>query len=400
MNDTGLGGDPFAFAGPELMRSPQPVYQTLRETSPVLRVDGIGVLVTTWELADHVLHEPQLFSSAMTAGVLGNDRPLIPLQVDPPAHSKYRKILDPLFSPKRMKLLANSAESLVNTLIDGFIGRYEIDFAAEFSVPFPTQMFLTLLGLPLHELPRCLAMKDGIIRPQDLVDKPLGDPATRAHQEATAQAIYDYFTDVIADRRRQRRDDMLSWFLEAEIDGARLSDEEILDICFLFIIAGLDTVTASLDCFFSYLSRHPQLRRQITADANAVAFVVEELLRWETPVMAVARAASRDTELAGCPIYKGDDVLVLLGSANTDDSKLPDAGEVRFDRTNKRHLAFGGGVHRCLGSHLARIELQTALRVWHARIPDYCIKPGVDLEFTPGVRAVPSFPMVLERQRT
>jgi cytochrome P450 len=308
---------------------------------------------------------------------------------------KFRKILDPLFAPKRMKALEASIAALVNQLIDGFIGRDEIDFAKEFSVPFPTQVFLTMLGLPLDELPTLLTMKDGIIRPHELVGKPLGHPDTDAYQATTAQSIYTYFVATIEQRKRERRDDMLSWFLEAEIDGDRLTSDEILDICFLFLIAGLDTVTASLDCFFSYLAQHPDVRKAINGDQENIPFIVEELLRWETPVMAVARAAKHDTELGGCPIHAGEQVLAMLGSANTDEKTITGAEFVRFDRKVNRHFGFGGGVHRCLGSHLARVELRTALRVWHERIPEYHIKPGVELDFTPGVRAVQTFPMIM-----
>ncbi len=391
---SGLG----LLAAPELTRHPQPTYRMLRDNAPVTRVDGIGVLVSTRDLVDVVLHDPQLYSSALTSGILKNDRPLIPLQVDPPEHGKFRKILDPLFAPRRMKGLEPSIAALVNQLIDGFIDRDQIDFAKEFSVPFPTQVFLTMLGLPLDELPALLTMKDGIIRPQELVGKPLGHPDTDAYQAATAQSIYTYFTATIEQRKRERRDDMLSWFLEAEVDGDRLSSDEILDICFLFLIAGLDTVSASLDCLFSYLAHHPEVRDAVAGDQDKIPFIVEELLRWETPVMVVARAATRDTELGGCPIYAGEQVLVMLGSANTDEATITDAESVRFDRIANRNFSFGGGVHRCLGSHLARVELQTALRVWHERIPEYHIKPDVELDFTPGVRAVQTFPMILRTQ--
>jgi cytochrome P450 len=385
------------LASPELTRNPQPTYAALRASAPVMRVDGIGVLVNTWELVDEVLHKPEVYSSALTSGILKNERPLIPLQIDPPAHGKFRRILDPLFSPKKMKSLETSIAALVNELIDGFIDRHEIDFAQEFSIPFPTQVFLTLVGLPIVELPTLLAMKDGIIRPNDVVGQPFGHPDTEMHQAATARSIYDYFEKIIDDRRRKARDDLLSWFLEAEVDGDRLSDEDILDICFLFLIAGLDTVSASLDCFFSYLAEHPDLRHISTAEPSLIPFIVEELLRWETPVMVVAREAKSDTELGGCPINAGEQVLAMIGSANTDEANISDAGEVRVDRKGIRHFGFGGGVHRCLGSHLARIELRTALRVWHERIPDYHIKPGAELNFTAGVRATGKFPMVLHK---
>lgn len=164
------------LASPELTRRPQPTYKLLRDSAPVMRVDGIGVLVSTWELVDEVLHHPELFSSALTSGILKNERPLIPLQVDPPEHGKFRKILDPLFAPKKMKALETSIAALVDELIDGFIDRGEIDFAKEFSVPFPTQVFLTMLGLPLDDLPGLLTMKDGIIRPHEVSGEPLDTP--------------------------------------------------------------------------------------------------------------------------------------------------------------------------------------------------------------------------------
>ncbi|WP_236591276.1 cytochrome P450 [Mycobacterium paraintracellulare] len=397
MSQSGEPGGLNLLANAELTRRPQPTYKMLRESSPVMRVDGIGVLVSSWGLVDEVLHKPEIYSSAFSAASLKNERPLIPLQIDPPDHRKFRKILDPLFAPKKMQAREDSIAARVNELIDGFIDRDEIDFAKEFSVPFPTSVFLILLGLTLEELPALLAMKDGIIRPHEMTGQPLGHPETEAHQIATAESIYDYFGKIIEERRREKHDNLIDGFLEAEIDGDRLSHEDILDICFLFLIAGLDTVSASLDCFFSYLAEHPQLRHNIKNDPERLPFMVEELLRWETPVMAVAREAKSDTELGGCPIHAGEQVLALIGSANTDEANLADAHDVRFDRKVNRHFGFGGGVHRCLGSQLARVELRTALRIWHQRIPDYHIKPGVELNFTPGVRATSSFPMILHK---
>jgi cytochrome P450 len=120
---------------------------------------------------------------------------------------------------------------------------------------------------------------------------------------------------------------------------------------------------------------------------------IEEMLRWETPVMSVARVAVEDTELAGCPVHAGDQVMVMIGSANTDEAEFPDADQVRFDREVNRHIAFGGGIHRCLGSNLARLELRVALREWHRRIPDYEVEPGHTLVYTPGIRSIEHFPM-------
>ena len=361
---------------PELARNPQPMYAMLRDGSPVLRVDGVGVVVTSRSGVDQILRDPGVFSSNMSAHDLKTERPLIPLQIDPPAHRTYRRILDPMFAPQRMRVLEEPVARLVNDLIDGFVDDDEIDFAARFSIPFPSQVFLTLFGLPLEDLPTFLGMKDGVIRPDHVVGHEFGHPETEAHQQRTADSIYAYFERVLDDRAGEEGDDLLSHLLHAEVDGDRLTREDMLDICFLMLIAGLDTVSASLDCFFGYLAEHPEVRRTLVERPDAIPSMVEEMLRWETPVMAVARVATRDTEVGGCPIGAGEHVMAIIGAANVDEAEVPDAGAVRWDREVNRHLAFGGGVHRCLGSHLARLELRVALREWHRRIPDYGIAPG------------------------
>jgi cytochrome P450 len=384
---------------PDLARHPQSLYRDLVAGSDVLQVDGVGVIACSRAAVDEVLRQPDLFSSSTAAIDLKARRPLIPLQIDPPAQRKYRKLLDPLFSPQRMRPLEAPIAALVNELIDTFVDDDEIDFTQQFSIPFPSRVFLTMFGLPLEELPRFLRMKDGIIRPDHVVGRERGHPETDAHQQATADSIYDYFEGLLDERASLRRDDLLSQFLAAEIDGDRLNRDDILDICFLFLIAGLDTVSASLDCFFGHLAGHPEDRRRLVDAPELIPSMVEELLRWETPVMGAARVTTRDAEVAGQPVGAGEQVMVLLGAANLDDRETPDAGTVRWDREANRHLAFGGGVHRCLGSHLARVELRVSLREWHRRIPDYRVKPGVLLDYTPGIRSLDSFPMVLRPSR-
>lgn len=392
--DENYGAGLAELMSPELARHPQPMYQMLHAT-PVMRVDGVGVIVTSRERVEEVLRDPETYSSGTTAHDMKTRRPLIPLQIDPPDHKKYRKLLDPLFAPQRVKLLEEPVTGLVNELIDGFEAETEIDFAQRFSGPFPSQVFLSMFGLPMDDLPQFLAMKDGVIRPDHVTGKPFGDPETEAHQQATSDSIYDYFERVIDKRRGDLRDDMLSHFLTAEVDGDRLSHEEILDICFLFLIAGLDTVTASLDCFFGYLAENPEVRRRIVEQPDDVPAMVEELLRWETPVMGGARAATCPVTLGDVEVAEGEQVMVLLGAANVDETDFDRAGEIVWDRESNRHLAFGGGVHRCLGSHLARLELRVALREWHRRIPNYSIKPGEDLDYTAGIRTLARFPMLL-----
>jgi cytochrome P450 len=145
---------------------------------------------------------------------------------------------------------------------------------------------------------------------------------------------------------------------------------------------------------FSFLAQNPDHRQQLVDDPTLIPSAIEELLRWETPVMGVARNSKVDTELGGCPIKAGDMVMIMLGSANTDEAEFPDADVVRFDRDVNRHIAFGGGIHRCLGSHLARLELRVALREWHKRIPEYSVVDGHTLVYTPSIRSIEHFPMV------
>jgi cytochrome P450 len=387
-------GDPFSRMDPEMARAPQPVYAAMRAAMRVVPMEGSVVLGGRAEI-DEALRNHKLYSSNMSAVDLQNIRPLIPLQIDPPEHKQYRKIIDPLFAPKKMAAMEAPVTDLVNDLIDTLGDRTEINFATDFSTLFPTRVFLVLLGLPVEDLPKFLAMKDGIIRPHHVVGSAFGTEESIGYQKEVAASVYAYFEAVLDQRGEDPQDDLLSGFLVTEIDGRRLTRHEILDICFLLLIAGLDTVTATLDCMYAYLAQHPEQRRQIAEDQSIVPAAVEELLRWETPVMGIVRSAIADGEIAGCPVAKGDQVVAMLGSANTDEQELDDADVVRFDRTVNRHIAFGGGVHRCLGSHLARLELRIAMQEWHRRIPDYSIAEGVELVYTGGIRSIEDFPMVL-----
>lgn len=368
---------------------PQPMYKALRGSNPVFRSTQAVVLSRLADI-EMALKHTELFSSNMDAVDLGNVRPLIPLQIDPPDHAKYRRILDPLFTPREMARREPLVTELVNEMIDRFAPRGECDFHAEFAVPLPCTVFLQLLGLPLEDLDRFLLWKDGVIRPA-------GDSGfDRRHESSAgvAQQIYEYFDKAIDEHIAVPRDDVLSAMIAADVGGQPLSREELLDICFLFLIAGLDTVTDSLDCFFVYLARHPQHRRQLVERPDVLPGAVEELLRWETPVPGVARVATQDVEVGGCPISKGERVSPLLGAANTDPAEFPDPEIVDFTRSPNRHRAFGGGPHRCLGSHLARMELRVALREFHRRIPDYEIRPGTQLTYTAALRSVESLPLV------
>ena len=373
------------------LSAPQPNYKALIEQGGYLpAMEGLGLSFKRSN-TEFVLRNHQLFSSAVEMN-LGNVRPLIPLNVDPPNHSKYRKLLDPLFAPRRMDEQEEDITRRVNGFIDAFIDRGECNFTEEFAELFPSSVFLGLLGLPEEELRMFLRLRDGILHTEKIDPASLTDVKARmAVQKATGEEIYEYFGDLVAKRRTEPADDIITRFLDAEVGGEKLSTEDILDIAFLFLIAGLDTVSDSLTCFYAFLATHPDHRRQIVEDPGVIPSAVEELLRWESPVPGgVPRMASQDVELpAGQKVPKGTAVIVSYGAANVDPSGVDDPFEVRFDRTVNPHIAFGAGVHRCLGSHLARRELRITLREWHRRIPDYRIKPGHEhLEYPPGLRHV------------
>ncbi len=369
---------------------PQPKYMTMLDMGGVMAPTEGFTVVASRAAVDEVLRDPATYTSRDLVQ-LGNVRPLIPLSVDPPEHKKYRRILDPLFAPKRMDEIEDDLAVRVNRFIDAFIDRGSCNFTEELAVPFPSAVFLGLMGLPWDELDTLLRLKDGIMRPGGGGLPPEEQMRIR---EETGTEIYAYFNSILDLRRQKPEDDILTGFLDAEVDGEKLSREEILDICFLFLIAGLDTVTDSLTCFFAYLGGDREHRRQIVDDPSVIPKAVEEMLRWETPVAGTARLATADSVVSGCPVPAGNVVFVSIGAANVDPAEFADSMTVRFDREVNRHLAFGGGVHRCLGSHLARRELRIVLREWHRRIPDYELKPGLELEYPPGLRMVQNLELV------
>ena len=384
---------PGGMMDPETARNPQPSYKVMRDLAPVIELEEMGgVLVGKHDDVVEALRHPEVFSSQFEAVHIGQVRPLIPLQIDPPEHHTYRRILDPLFSPKRVAALEPHVRDLARGLVDSVIDDGRCNFNHAFAEPYPSTVFLELLGLPVSRTQEFLKLKDGILRPPARTFEERDEMVT-----ATGKQIYAVLEEVIDARMAEPEDDFISGFLTAEVDGHTLTRELIVDICYLFFLAGLDTVTASLDCMLAFLAQHPGHRRELAADPSLIPAAIEEMLRWETPVPGVVRMATEDTELSGCPIGKGKQVVVLLASANTDEAFWDHADEVDFHREVNKHLSFGGGVHRCLGSHLARLELRVALEEWHARIPEYELEPGLELDYSPGLRQIENLTLVWGR---
>jgi cytochrome P450 len=323
---------------------------------------------------------------------LGNVRPLVPLNVDPPLHAKFRKLLTPLFSRSQIVKQDNDFRTRANAFIDTFIDRGECHFTDEFANLYPAAVFLGLLGLPEDELAMFLQLRDGILHPE-LTDPAAGtDMAARGRVVSeTGQRIYDYFGSLIEERTHRPADDIITLLLSSEIDGDRLTPEEIEDVCYLLIIAGLDTVGDALTCSFAFLAQNPEHRHMIVANPDIIPAAIEELLRWESPAPSGSpRLAKCPVELpSGAQIAKGSLVSPHWGAANMDPAVFGDPLAVRFDRDSNPHIAFGAGIHTCIGAHLARQELRITLEEWHRRIPEYGIKPGhEELEYPVGLRHV------------
>lgn len=384
---------------PAFTTHPQPVYAEVLRTHRVAKTIIMEApILSRYEDVVWALRHPEIFSSEMDALVgLGTRRPMIPQQIDPPAQTRYRKILDVQFSRARVSAIEDDVRRHANELIDAFVDAGECEFDQAFAIPLPCRAFLRLMGLPPEELATFLDMKNGIIRPPV---PPLDLEAARAYREKTGERIYAYFEGLIDERTARPRDDVMTHLVTVELDGRRLSREEILDICFLFLLGGLDTVTATLGCSILYLAENPAQRRRIVDDPALIPNAIEELLRWETPVTIVPRIVKQDVMVGDVELKAGSLTNLLIGAANVDDAEFEGALEVDFDRRRNRHVAFGAGPHRCLGSHLARMELRAALEEWHRRIPHYRLKPGEVPKVSPGIREVMYLPLEWESGST
>ena len=374
------------------------VYRTLVEDTSVLRREYDGSFVVS-KHADVVFinQHPAVLGNG-TAGVpMGGDQKLIPLDLDGPDHLKYRRLLDPLFSPKaktsQIARLEPVVRGLANDLIDRFAGAGEVEAYHAFCVPLPTIIFVDLLGLPQSDREFFLSFVGDVLRPA-------GETAEEqaAIRAAAPGRMFPYLAEAIAARRANpgKYPGLISGLLEAEVEGHKLDDREILNILFLLMIAGLDTVTASLSCLIAWLGRHPEERQRLVDDPVRVPAAVEELMRYESPVQWGHRLVTEDVELpSGDKLEAGSLVQALWAGSNLDADRFDDPFTVNLDRTANKHIAFASGTHRCLGSHLARLELRCGLQEFNRRLPDYRVADESALVYSGGtVRAALNLPLV------
>ena len=327
-------------------------------------------IVTRYKEIQQVLTDPETFSSYPNNLVTSDVGKFIPLELDPPEHGAYRLALQPLFSPRRMQDLSNDIRVTVNELIDGFAAKGQAEWISEFAHELPARIFLALMDWPLADAPLFTEATDII-----LFGKPGGteEESNQARMTAGLQ-MFGYFQNIVDDRRANPGDDISSTLIHSEVklpDGSRLlTDEELNRMFFLLLMGGLHTVQGVLAWAVLHLVNNPSQRDAIIADPALIPKAVEEILRIDAPVIP-GRRATREVELGGVTIAEGDQLIVPLCAAGRDPAEFPNPAELDITRHPNRHLSFSAGPHRCLGSHLARIELTIALEELHRRIPDY-----------------------------
>lgn len=308
---------------------------------------------------------------------------LIPQELDPPIHRKFRNVLDPYLSPKAVLQLEKDIRGLANDLIDNFIDKGECEFGAEFARPLPVTVFLRFMGLPLEMTDQFVEWVVALIKFAER------DTAVKIMAE-----IEEYMTGVIEEKRRNPDEGAISHIVHGRIDGEPLNERDIYGFVFFLFIAGIDTVFAALNNTWVWLARNPDRRHEMIADPGNIDNQAEELLRM-FGVTFSGRTLTNDYELGGVQMKKGERIMALLPACNYDPDVFPNPREVRFDRPRKPILTFTGGVHACMGAHLARLEYKIALQEWLRRIPDFELAPGTEIHYPPsGVIGPDKVPLV------
>lgn len=361
------------------VRDPYTELARLRREEPVQRIDFSGMpheeskpvfVVYRYEEVQQMLRDNETFSSAIIidafGDVLGKH---VMLGMDEPEHGRHRSLVAKAFSQKAMARWEDELVGKVgNELIDQFAARGRADLVKEFTFPYPTQIIASLLGLPREDYPQfqrwSISLLSFTINPE--------------RGRAASAALQDYFAPILASRRQKPREDLISGLAEAEIDGHKLSDEEIFSFLRLLLPAGVETTYRSLgNMLFGLLSNTDQLDA-IRADRSLLPQAIEEAVRWEPPLLTITRVAARDTELAGVPIPAGSSVMPMLGAANRQDDRYPDPDRFDIFRSPRAHIGFGHGVHVCLGMHLARLEMRVAINLLLDRLANLRLDPDGD----------------------
>jgi cytochrome P450 len=384
----------------EVIADPYPAYRHLRDQSPFNYIDlpagtvaGIEGPIRSWALMQYadvysVLRDHERFSSANNPLVGKAFPPLVLILDDPPRHTRFRRLVNKTFTLRRIEALTPWINSVASELLDE-AGCGEIEIVERYTIPLPVKVIARLLGIPGGDYETFKQWSDAFLSLVSMDNN---------QRMASIQEMVGYFGTIAAARRAQGADDLITALVEAEVDGEKLEEWEILGFCMLLLIAGNETTTNLMGNMFNLLAARPELWQQLRNDRNLVEPVIEETLRCESPVHRLSRAATADVEISGVRIPAGDLVTVYFAAANRDPKEFPNPDDFRLDRDLRNHVSFGMGIHYCLGAPLARAEAKVSLNAFLDRFST--IKPGrataIRQTMTPVVFGFEQLPLVLE----
>lgn len=383
--------DPFAVfdeaVGVGAVRSPYPVYSEMRAECPVhvgeqwhrfgiketassfVLQGGTPYTVVPFAQAQDVLRDGETFSSSILARLNGVIMGRTIIEMDQPDHRRYRSLIQQVFTQKAMESWERDiVMPRANRLIDGFADRGHADLVRELFFQFPTHVIAGMLGLPEEDLSRFHRKAAELLT--IIVDVERG--------MAASQWLYDYFAGFIAQRRKEPKHDIITVLVEAELDGQRLTDDEVIAFLRLLLPAGAETTYRSSGNLMYALLSHPDQLNALRDDRSLMQQAIEEGLRWESPITGLTRITTREVEVGGVTIPEACPVQISTGSANHDEARWDDPEEFDIFREPQPHLAFGSGQHICLGMHLARMEMRVIIGTILDRLPNVRLDPSVD----------------------
>ena len=364
------------FLAPEFIADPYPAYQRLRAAGPVLRHPAGFFVLTRYDDVSAFLRDPRfgkggyqaLFESRFGGGSTVPWLGLSMLFRDPPDHTRLRALVSKAFTPRVVETLRVHIQEIVDGLLADLAGAREMDVIQDLAYPLPVAVISELLRVPMDHSELVKGWSRDIARALDAIALPVGPEVVERGRRATEEMV-SYFRGLVADRRGHPGSDLLSGLVEAEEAGDRLSELELLSTCVLLYVAGHETTVNLIGNGLLALLRHPEECRRLQGDPGLLHGALEELLRFDGPVQRSGRMATVDTEIAGVPIAAGSLVLGLIGAANRDPAHFAEPDRLDLTREEPRHLAFGSGIHYCLGASLARLEAQVAIGAVLRRFP-------------------------------
>jgi cytochrome P450 len=372
--ESAMGEVPFNPMDPDFIADPYPTYRRLRAEEPVHH-NPLGFWVLTrYDDVMATLRDARAVKepiAAFVAARYGAPVPAVGLSMldrDPPDHTRLRGLVSKAFTPKIVEQLRPDVQAIVDALLDRVEGAGSMDLIEQFAYPIPVTVICRMLGVPVEDHERFKQWSLDIARGLDAIMLPPDSEVAR-RSLASRHAIADYFRELIAARRARPRADLLSSLIAAEEAGDRLSEQELLATCILLLIAGHETTVNLIGNGTLALLRHPDQLKLLREQPGRIVGAVEELLRFDGPVQRTARIPGEDITIRGRTIPKGDLVMPFIGAADRDPAQFADPDRLDITRTDNRHVAFGLGIHFCLGAPLARVEGQIAINTLLRRRP-------------------------------